>query len=103
MTLTVDLIIQNLGGPDNSRAEAARKLGVTPSALSMMKLRGKISREIALLCHLSSDVPYVFNPTDYGVDDKGLKLNLEISKKVTTNDSTKSVSNTNINGYRRAS
>lgn len=89
MTLTVDLIIQTLGGKKNSRAVAAKKLGLTPSALSMMKKRGKISRDIALLCHLSSDIPYTFNPSDYGVDNKGLKLNLETTKKVTTNDSTK--------------
>ncbi|PSU23847.1 hypothetical protein C0W35_18330 [Photobacterium kishitanii] len=49
----------------------------------------KVPEKIALLCHLSEDIPYIYNPSNYGRHRKGLKLNLETTKKVMTNDSIK--------------
>lgn len=83
MKLTVENIIHHLGktGRGTPRENAAKSLGITPPALSMMKKRGRISVEIALLCHLSDDIPYVFEPIKYGIDAKALNLNLNLKKK----------------------
>lgn len=64
--------------------------------------KDKVPERIALLSHLSPKIPYTYNPSDFDRDVKALGLKIK-QPKVTTNDSTKSVSNANINGYRRAS
>lgn len=61
----------------------------------------KVPERIALLAHLSPKIPYIYNPSSFERDMKALGIKIK-QPKVTTNDSTKSVSNTNINGYRRA-
>lgn len=53
--------------------------------------RKRTPERIALLCHLSHDIPYTYNPNFYGRDGKSLHLNLKTTKKVTTNDTTKPV------------
>ncbi len=80
-----DVLMATLG----SRNKIATLFNVSPQAVSLWKKTG-VPERIALLCHLSEDIPYIFNPSDYGVDNKGrLKLNLETTKKVMTNDSIK--------------
>ncbi|AWK83853.1 Uncharacterised protein [Photobacterium damselae] len=50
-----------------------------------------IPERIALLCHLSCDIPYTYNPSVYRRDGKSLHLNLKMTKKVVTNDTIKPV------------
>ncbi len=88
MKLTVENIIHHLGktGQGTPRDNTAKKLGITPSALSMMKKRGHISMEIALLCHLSKDIPYTFQPNDYGINANLMNLNLKKTQGLNTYD-----------------
>ncbi|CEO39107.1 hypothetical protein [Photobacterium kishitanii] len=58
----------------------------------------KVPEKIALLCHLSKDIPYTYNPSNYGRNGK--RLNIKTTKEVTTNDSIKRVRNTDANHYR---
>ncbi|PSU19597.1 hypothetical protein CTM97_21710 [Photobacterium phosphoreum] len=69
---------------------------VTRQSVSHWKVNG-IPENIALLCHLSPQIQYKYNPIDFGRVNKGLKLNLETTKKVTTNDSIKRVRNADVN------
>ncbi|PSU88138.1 hypothetical protein C0W42_13515 [Photobacterium kishitanii] len=69
---------------------------VTRQSVSHWKVNG-VPEKIALLCHLSHQIQYKYNPIDFGRVNKGLKLNLETTKKVTTNDSIKRVRNTDAN------
>ncbi|MCG7588722.1 hypothetical protein [Photobacterium sp. OFAV2-7] len=56
--------------------------GVSRQSASLWRTSG-VPETIALLCHLSTDIPYVYNPNHYDRDVKGLNLNIQ---KVTTND-----------------
>lgn len=97
MSELMDTLIAKYGNV----TKTAKAFGVTHTAVVKWKTKGA-PLHVALLCHLSNEIPYIFNPSDYKVDVKALGLKIK-QPKVTTNDSTKSVSNTNINGYRRAS
>ncbi|MEC6796809.1 hypothetical protein VXS03_07100 [Photobacterium sp. S4TG1] len=92
-------LIQTLIVKYGNVTKTAKAFSVSHTAVVKWKKNGP-PLHIALLCHLSEDIPYIFNPSDYGVDDKGLKLNLETTKKVTTNDSIKRVRDTDANYHR---
>ena len=72
-------VLKNRFGTQENIGKA---FGISRQAVSLWARSG-VPEHIAWRCHASADIPYVFNPSDYGVDAKGLNLNL---KKVTTND-----------------
>lgn len=78
-----DLLINIFG----SEARIAKAFGVERAA----HWKRKVPERIALLCHLSPDIPYQYNPRAYQRDMKGLRLVLEkptTNNEVTTNDQT---------------
>ncbi|MGF1727042.1 hypothetical protein [Photobacterium nomapromontoriensis] len=85
MTL-IEVLISKYGNV----TKAAQAFGVSHVAVVKWRKNGA-PLHIALLCHISKDIPYIFNPSDYGVDEKALNLNLKTTKKVTTNDHTKHI------------
>ena len=76
--LTAEALKKHFGGP----GKTAKAFGVSRVSVYQWGTRG-VPEHIALLCHLSAEIPYTYKPSDYGRDAKGLNLNL---KKVTTND-----------------
>ena len=97
MSELMDTLIAKYGNV----TKTAKVFGVTHTAVVKWKTKGA-PLHVALLCHLSKEIPYIFNPSDYKVDMKGLGIKIK-QKKVTTNDSVKPVSNANINDHCRAS
>ena len=86
-----------LGG----RNKVAEFFNVSPQAVSLWKEKG-VPEKIALLSHLSSKIPYTYNPSEFERDVKSLGIKIK-QQKVTTNDSVEPVPSANINDHCRAS
>ena len=70
--LTVDKLVESFGSVN----ETAARFHVTRTAILKWRTRG-IPEYVALLCHLSPDVQYTFQPHDYGREDLPLQLELK--------------------------
>ncbi|OEE65893.1 hypothetical protein A1OO_08780 [Enterovibrio norvegicus FF-33] len=69
--LTVDLIVKSLGGVQ----KVATTFSVSRTAVLKWRSRG-IPEYVHLLCHISSQIPYTYDPSAFGKDEKALGLNL---------------------------
>ncbi|MEI7340482.1 hypothetical protein WCT87_03180 [Pectobacterium brasiliense] len=63
----------------DSPYQAATALECSYEAIKTYRKRG-LPEKVALLCHMSTDIPYVYNPTDYGRNPEN--LNLVLTKPV---------------------
>ncbi|QKJ87436.1 hypothetical protein PMPD1_2494 [Paramixta manurensis] len=74
MTFKQPVLYQMLKEKFRTDTAIADALGVARPAVHTW--RKHIPERIALLCHLSPDIPYVYNPADYGRDPNRLGLAL---------------------------
>lgn len=66
---------KQLIGINGGIKKTAERYGITDVAVRQWRRRG-IPEHIALLCHLSPDIPYMYNPADYGRDPHSLGVSL---------------------------
>ncbi len=58
-----------------TQIKVGRHYGVSRQAVSRWKVVG-VPEEYATLAHLTPDIPYTYDPSHYGRDEKALGLNL---------------------------
>ncbi|WP_315707571.1 hypothetical protein [Brenneria uluponensis] len=64
----------------NSPYQAAAALECSYEAIKTYRKRG-LPEKVALLCHISTDIPYIYNPADYGRNPENLNLVLTKPEK----------------------
>ncbi|HDL6956636.1 TPA: hypothetical protein PXR55_003062 [Yersinia enterocolitica] len=57
----------------SSPYQAAKALECSYEAIKTYRKRG-LPEKVALLCHMSIDIPYTYNPADYGRNPENLSL-----------------------------
>ncbi|CQI96041.1 hypothetical protein B4900_11455 [Yersinia rohdei] len=57
----------------SSPYQAAKALECSYEAIKTYRKRG-LPEKVALLCHMSTDIPYTYNPADYGRNPENLSL-----------------------------
>lgn len=76
-----------------TQSRIANRFSVSRQAVSRWDANG-VPENIALRCHLDPEIPYIYQPSDYGIDGKGLVLTkptkptTKPNDEVTTNDDT---------------
>ncbi|MDA1378705.1 hypothetical protein PCI56_01090 [Plesiomonas shigelloides subsp. oncorhynchi] len=73
----MDPLYKTLLDKYSTEAGIAKAFGVARA----VSWRDKVPEKIALLCHLSPDINYTYNPHDYGREIEQLNLGLNELKK----------------------